>query len=186
MDPAVRWARGSGGASGVQCGGIAHPGKTKRRRRSGTTGGLNGIRIGRTIKFELALTEKRKAELVDGPGPDCRGVAGVYLLGARCVNALEVSERSSLGLKFGKRIEGVVIIKIVVDGGFLIVIKSMIDLDLKLIAPVSPLWNCDYRGCASPCAGHVLKQAQCHRIKTSCGNLVIHSGVEVRENTGRG
>ena len=185
MDAAVGGAGGPGGAGGVQCGGIAHPGKTKRRCRSATTGGLNGIRLCRTIKFELALTEKGKAELVDAPGADGRGVAGVYLLRARCVNSREVSERSSLGLKFGERIEGIVVVKIVVHGGFLTVIKSMIDLDLKLIAPVSLLWNCDYRGCASPCAGYVSKQAQCHRIKTSCGNLVIHSGVEVGENTGR-
>src|SRR5438552_18564057 len=116
MDAAVGGAGGPGGAGGVQCGGIAHPGKTKRRCRSATTGGLNGIRLCRTIKFELALTEKGKAELVDAPGADGRGVAGVYLLRARCVNSREVCERSCVGLKFVERIEGVVGGKVVIEG----------------------------------------------------------------------
>src|SRR5690349_24187123 len=110
-------------------------------------------------------------------------MANVDLLRASCVVAREIAQRSSFRLKFRKRIEGVVIVKIIVNGGFLIVVERMVDLDLKLIATVSLVRNGHNRVCASPRTGHILKQAQSHWIEAALGNLIACEDVAVRDRT---
>src|SRR5690348_9712006 len=107
-------------------------------------------------------------------------MADVYLLRARCVNAREITERGAFRLEFGKRIERVVIVKIIVNGGFLVVVERMVYLDLKLIATVSLVRNGYNCVCASPRTGHVLKQAQSHGIEATRGNLIAREDAAVR------
>ncbi len=180
MNAAIRRVCRSGGAGSVQGRGIAHASKTKRRGRSGPARGLNCVSPRWSVKFELSLAKKCKAELVDRRRAEGRGVAYVYLLGACGIIAGEISQRSPFRLKFREWVECVVVIKIVVHRSFLIVVKCMVDLDLKLIAPDSLIRNSDDLRGASPSSGHVLKQAKCHRIKTSRGNLIPWENTAVR------
>ena len=108
-------------------------------------------------------------------------MANVDLLRASCVVAREISQRSSFRLKFRKRIQRVVIVKIIVNGGFLIVVERMVDLDLKLIATVSLVGNGYNCVCASPRTGHILKQAQSYGIEATLGNLIAREDVAVRD-----
>src|SRR5258708_39485491 len=138
---------------------MSHGRKTERGRGSTPAGGLNGIVLGRAIEFELPLAEIGEAELIDRGRADGRSMTYIDLLRTRCVNTREVPQRGPFGLKFRERIEGVVVIKIVVDSRFLIIVKRMVDLDLELIAAVSLFWNGDNRVRGSPRAGHILQLA---------------------------
>src|SRR5258708_522960 len=64
----------------------------------------------------------------------------------------------------------------------------MIHTDLGLIASVSVVRNSDNRASASPCPRHVLliHQANCHRIKTRRGYLVVRENSRIVSPHGKG
>src|SRR5580704_18816162 len=139
--------------------------EAKRRDSTGPAGALNRAYIRGAIELELAFTEVAEARLVDGGGADCGGVGDVDLLGARGVDAGKVAGGGAGGLEFGERIEGIVVVEVVVDGGLLIVVERMIDADLKLVASIGPVWR-HLNVAGTTGAGHVFQQANGHGIET--------------------
>src|SRR6266851_7029206 len=109
----------------------------------------------------------------------------VELLRARGIDSREVSQRRSKTLKFCERIEGSIVIEVVVDCRLLIVGEGMIDLDLKLVAPISLFRNADHLACTARRRKVQICQRHGHRVKALRGNLVIDLCVEIRENPRR-
>src|SRR5579864_4350084 len=99
-------------------------------------------------------------------------MADVELLVARRIGAREIPQWSAKALKFCKRVQCGVVIKVIVNGGFLVVVEGVVHSNLELIPPVSILWNSNYRAGISPNAWHALQQADRHRVEALRGNLV--------------
>src|ERR1700722_17977042 len=97
--------------------------EAKRRDSTERAGTLNSTCIRGTIELELAFAEVAEARLIHRGGTDGGGVGDVDLLGARGVDAGKVAGGGAGGLEFGERIEGIVVVEVVVDGGLLIVVE---------------------------------------------------------------
>src|SRR5580700_3670245 len=95
----------------------------------------------------------------------------VQLLRARRVDPREIAGRGAGCLELCKRVQGVVVIEIVVERRFLVVRPILIDADLELIAAIR-LVRRDLHSAASARAGYVLQQAQSDRVETSNRNLI--------------
>ena len=87
---------------------------------------MNGIGTCWAIKLELALAEITKARFVYRGRTDGGGMGDVNLLRASGIDAGKIAGRGSGGLKFGERVESVVVVEVVVDGGLLIVVEGML------------------------------------------------------------
>src|SRR5580700_5198481 len=162
--------------------------EAKRRDSTSPAGALNRAYLGGAIELKLAFAEVAEARLVNGGGTDGGGVGDVDLLGARGVDARKVAGGGAGGLEFGERIEGIVVVEVVVDGGLLIVVEGMIDADLKLISAVGFVRG-HLNVARTTCAGDELQQANGHGIETLGRNLEVRKNraVELRRSaTGNG
>ena len=99
-------------------------------------------------------------------------MADINLLRAGSIQPWKVSERGAFRLEFRKGVQGVVVIEVVIDSRLLVIGKSVINLDLELIAAVRPFRDCHDLTVAPPCPRHVLQEGKCHWVKTSARNLV--------------
>src|SRR5215470_5063641 len=93
-------------------------------------------------------------------------MAHINLLGASGINAGKVSKGGALGLEFRKGVQGVVVVKVVVNGGLLVVAKRMVQPDLELVAAISSFRNRNGLAAIPTRARHVIQQAYCHGVKT--------------------
>src|SRR5208282_468097 len=99
----------------------------------------------------------------------------VQLLRTSRVVSGEITRRGAGCLELCKWIQGVVVIKVVVERCLLIVRPILVDTNLELVAAVRFVRS-DLHAAASARSGNVLQQALGHWIKTLSWDL------EVREN----
>src|SRR5262249_52049488 len=115
MNAAIGRVCCSGGTRGIDGGGIAGPLKAESRRRPATARRGNRIRLGWRIEFHLPFAEVAETRLVDAGRPDRPSVRSIHLLRASCIDARKNSLRIPEALELCERIQGVIVVEVVVD-----------------------------------------------------------------------
>ena len=115
----------------------------------------------RSLPFAIVV----KAELVNRCVVKRPGMGNIPLLKTFVNNGTEARNARSGGLKYRKRRDQVVIVKIVVNAEVLITIDAVIKPDRKLVAALRLHWGGNESATAGKWSGNIVQQVDSSRIQ---------------------
>src|ERR1700680_4238562 len=94
-----------------------------------------------------------------------------------------MSHRSASQLEYGKGIQCVVVVVVIIDGELLVLVQNLVVVNRELIATVRGLGNVLREGVGASRAWEILQHTLCDWIKTRCRYFVVGENSTVRRSS---